>query len=90
MCRPTASTRPCQRYTIFTGHRTQQHGKQPVHPPSKLLERESECGEPGGSCMRNSGEVCRSQAREGPTCRQGGKKGRRGAQLAGLAVVNEE
>lgn len=27
-------------------------------------EQEGEQGEPGGSCMRNSGEVCRSQARE--------------------------
>lgn len=48
--------------------------------PSRLLERDREAGEPGGSCMRNSGEVCRSQASEGAVCSQGG--GQRGCREA--------
>jgi hypothetical protein len=36
------------------------------HSPAGLpsVDEEGEAGEPGGSCMRNSGEVWRSQARE--------------------------
>lgn len=33
--------------------------------PSPCVADEGEAGEPGGSCTRNSGEVCRSHPREG-------------------------
>ncbi len=51
-----------------------------VSAPSRLLEREGEAGDPGGSCMRNSGEVCRSQASEGAACSKAG--GERGPRVA--------